>query len=161
MPGGFSFPPPPIVQKEDGSIVAEGGFGDVQLFPVSAPGALILYHAEPTFGGGGGILFLRPEGADLSIEVRTQQVMPRAGTMKNLTVLPGSNTRTMPTPLTIRKNFVDTLLSVIIPAGSVAVVVDAVNTVSFVAGDKLTVQLDFSLGAGVLGLGFSCTMEYA
>jgi len=135
-------------------------FNDVDAAASGGGGALILYHADVGFGGGGGILFLRPEGADLSIEVRTQQVMPRAGTMKNLTVIPGSNTRIAPTPITVRKNFVDTPLTVTIPAGSTVVAVDAVNTVAFAAADILTVKLDFSLGAGVLGFGFSCTMEY-
>jgi len=136
-------------------------FNDVDAAASGGGGALILYHVEPGFGGGGGLVFLRPEGAEALIEVRTQQIMPRAGTMKNLTVIPGSNTRTMPTPLTVRKNFVDTPLTVTIPAGSTAVVVDTADLVAFVATDILTVKLDFSLGAGVLGFGFSCAMEYA
>ncbi len=136
---------------KDASIHSSGGGGSVITYHVSSP-----IPSLPTPNE-----FLSPEdNGTNSIESRTQQVMPRAGTMKNLTVFVAFNSRSDSSVVTVRKNGVDTLLSVTILTLSTAIVVNAVDTVAFAATDRLSVRIDTNAGAGNLGPGFSCTMEY-
>lgn len=61
--------------------------------------------------------------------------------------------------VTVRKNGVDTSLSITIPAGGTGVRSDTITSVSFAAGDSLSVEFDASTSNGVLG-GVAVTMAY-
>lgn len=168
-PGAIAYIPPPAIIATAGPtiqvVAPPHASTPVQIYPVVAPGAIIGYHISIAIPSNPSPNeFLSPDQNNFTtVEASTQVLMPRSGTLKNLTVLPGtSSARTAPTTVTVRKNGADTLLAVSIPAGSVAVVINAVDTVSFIAGvDKLSVRLDTNAGSGGLAGGFSCTMEYA
>lgn len=70
-------------------------------------------------------------------ETVVQYPVTRDGTIKNVRVLPYTNTCTVASTVTFRKNATDTGIVISIPAGSTASVTTA-TTVSFVAGDLLS-----------------------
>ena len=76
----------------------------------------------------------------LASEVGLQLPMPRDGVVKSIRVLPSTNTCTVAGSVTLRKNGVDSAISLSIPAGSVAAQTTS-TTLAFVAGDVLTWRL--------------------
>ncbi|HLD29888.1 MAG TPA: hypothetical protein VJC03_06060 [bacterium] len=95
-----------------------------------------------------------------SVETAAQQVMPRDGTVKNLYVMVSGNTTTTSfTVVTIRKNELDTLVTLTIPWGQTGTFVNATNTASFLSGDKLSIRVYNGSATGVTTIS-TITMEY-
>lgn len=74
-------------------------------------------------------------------ENSVKTVCPVGGTIYNFYTKVNQNSADFSTTLTIRKNSSATSLTTIIPAGSTAVVSDTTNTVTFVAGDVLSLSV--------------------
>lgn len=92
------------------------------------------------------------ETSGFADEYRVRAVCPVGGTIYNLYTKANQNTANFSTTLTIRKNSSATSLTTTIPAGSTAVVSDTTNTVTFVAGDVLSLSVVGGAGSsGVVG----------
>lgn len=93
-------------------------------------------------------------------EVQVQSVAPFAFTAKNLRAILNSNqTATQNTVLTLRKNGVNTALTITFVAAAAAgtVYTDLVNTVAIAAGDKLSWVMN--TGGGLNSVPFTASLE--
>lgn len=89
-----------------------------------------------------GIQYMSPTSAGGSAEGDVSFVIPCAGTIKNLNVRTGVSgaTATPVTVLTIRKNKADTALTVTMNQTNETTTTDSTHSVSFAAGDRLTLS---------------------
>lgn len=99
----------------------------------------------------------------ITVEDDAAFVMPFGGTLKNLNVRTVATTDKQNSPttvITVRKNGVDTSLTVTMNQTLSTTTTDSTHTVSYAAGDRLTVKL-VTTGASAVSTGIaSITMEY-
>ncbi len=92
--------------------------------------------AEASVQGGGGTTYYRTFLGNVGAATSLSSTMTRAGTVKNTSVIIGSNTVGANCTVTLLKNGVDSLIQLTVPSGSTTTVTDA-DTVSFIATDTL------------------------
>src|SRR3990170_1358467 len=104
-----------------------------------------LGSGQTRFVGAGGVGFS-------TTEEEVEFIMTRAGIIKFLTEKAEENTRVNATTVTLRKNGVDTLLALTIPAspGGTVLVQNTTDVVNVVAGDRIAVKFVAPVGGGSL-----------
>lgn len=86
-----------------------------------------------------------------SDESSATMVMPYAGVISHLYFDIVDSTSTGPTTFTVRKNSVDTSLVVTIPAATSGITSNLVNTVTVVAGDRISIKSSAAAGSVLYG----------
>lgn len=137
-------------------LTATGGTAATWQTPAAAPVFL------PVIGSGslvaGASVYTWVSGVNAS-ESLAQSPMPRAGTIANLFVDPqGSTAPLSSTTFTVRKNGVDTALTVTIGAGSSALQSDTTHSVSFAAGDLIDLEVTSDSTPAAVGFSTSLTI---
>ena len=140
----------PLSPSSQGSI----RYNDTQkTFQVSIDGAAyvnLAFAADAgVIGGNSGsvvvaaaaIVYALGNGHDVA-EGNSQFIASRAGLLRNLFAQAGFNTMDGTTVLTLRRNGVDTAVTVSILTTSTALVSDVANTGSVLAGDLISLEID-------------------
>ncbi len=144
----------PLAPATQGSI----RYNDTQkTFQVSIDGAAyvnLAFAADAGFIGGnsGSVIvaaastvYALANGHD--VEGNSQVLASRPGLLSNLFVQAGFNTMDDVTVFTLRRNGVDTAVTLSIPAGSTAQFSDVANTGSVLAGDLISLEIDGTASA--------------
>ena len=130
-----------LYPKSDGWYDLDSAGVETKLGSGGAAHGAILTSERYAIGSGYGTVYNHPASNSATGTLAQQEVVvPFACTAKNLYAFADTNGHNGTNVLTVMKNGVATAITVTIAAGSTAVVSDTVNTVSFAAGDKITMR---------------------